>query len=1308
MKRIIFTFLLTLYTCASAMAQSLNTRPVISSPSGMYDDGLTVTCTFPEGCSGGRYWTSGGEICSTPYTAPITIDRDCTLSVAGTDASGRIITDVVSASYTIRRVTPPSYTTRPSEGRRSESFYVTRLVWSHVGEATLDLSDFRQGGSRYGQDVVTLSDADGRTLATGDVNSLWIDGRNTYKIYFYRNYEQTRPGIYTITIAGGIFCLDGVVREAPIVLQYEVSDESPAPEFSPAEGTYEGSVTVSISYPTDGSAFYPLYKLGGERRPRAYNGPFTLTETTTVEAYGMDDAMTSTTPSATATYVITPAPPTPQTLEAPTIVRDDATKFHLTGPADATLKWWIDDRMSTARLYTAPFTLTTARRISAVAYTSDGISPTVHLDLPDLIPTRIDYGTLTLVTPLIAETAHLRGLSANGRYAVGYTGNDTSSRGFIWDLESDDMAYAQTPYINQLWSVADDGTAFGWRTREVEVDETAGDDAFFWGAFSDGSWTEMTADEWATLTGASTLSHIPSGYPAATHVSSNGEWAILGDAYRYHVTTGKIEALPSTRTSSSSPRPEVLTAIANDGLIFGTYDPTLLSPESGTGLVYTLDGRWRDVADWLYDTYGVIPPDDFALTAVCAVTGDHTTLLCHTRRRSMSTADAFTRGLVLRIDTQIAHLAPVAVSARQIPGLETIRVSWSAPVSGAADIVSYTLLRDGTAIATLDAGIFCYYDDDVTSGATYTYALTAEYADGSSSAFSREAIIQCDLVSHLPVHDLNTRRIGLADLMAEWQAPLFTMPRLQYFDESIDHYAFGTGIYSAEFGVRFSADDLAPFRDSQVRTFQFIPTGPQRAYTLNLYHGRTGKSIDYDTRPYYTQEIDPATLHYGAVNTIILDTPQDLPAEGDLFVSLLIETAGNDNMLGVSYEGFRSGYTDLCRIVGVHSQMVAISQNSSVATELVLPLGLGLSDEAGFAANVVSEYDVTLDDTPVATTTSLRQRFSSLAPCLHTIGVTARYLDGRTSIPVTTTVDLIPDEEAYAAITPRVAPQEDHTALITWDAPRDDDRTLMHWGDLTPSGGWEMARGSSCYVATVAFPATMTAPYAGEYAITDVFFCPLADVLFYLTIENPDGEQLAYAAPTSVKVGEINTFRLNEPLVVDPSMTYHVAAYAVTAEEGTCAVAYDSSGHWQNGYSNLINYGQGNSTLADFVQYDQHPNWILGMVLRETDAALLPVEGYQVRLGDEVLTPSLIQEESFTTPTLADGDYTVSIDVAYANGPFVPGAATSFSMDITGVRPITLTVQPGTRLFDLSGRRTGTHGTRGLHIDSDGRKAIIH
>lgn len=1375
--RILTTLMLTVLVGLSAIAQTLNVVPKMQPESGTYDDKVVVECSFPEGCAGGKYWINGGEFSAKTYDGPIALEYDCSVSCAGVNEAGRIITDVVTKEYTINRVTPPTYVVSPKEGIRKESFYVTKLTWEHVGRVDLDTKAYNESGSLYGQKLVWITNEAGATIASSGGNGLWMDGLNSYKAYIYKNYDIQTLGKYQLHIAKNVFTIDGVLYDKEIVLNYEVSNGNTSPEFSPAEGEYYGPLTVIINYPEDGSAFYKFYKINGAKA-KQYSDPLVINETSTIEAYGMDEGFSAYTPTVKATYTIKTKDPEPEKLPTPTIHRSGNT-ITISGPEGATLKYWLNDKMSTAAIYTAPFEVTENGRVSCVAYNDVSKSNTANYTITGFNVDRGDLGEQVLITPVALETMHMRAISPNGRYAAGFLGSDTSSSGLIWNLASDKQEYQSTIYINQLWGVSNDGTAYGWRTRTQEVSEDMTDADLLWGICKNGIWTEkpagmvtenITADgklfgsksgrpalyDFATesytyynITGAqsghitamSDDNTVAGGYvivdgqrvpaiwqgtdnitilsdaigchnPGITDISGNGKWAIVGQDFRLNVATGDMEHMISmTSRYHNTTNPEVLTAIADDGTIFGAYDGSLMGTGYGTPLVYTIDGRWRSFSDWLRDEKD-LTISGYYVTSIAAVANGHDTFLFHGMRLLDISEDAFTRGIVLNINTQVKHLAPVALKAEHMNGMNVIKLSWDKPLNEAYKVSKYIVRRNGTELATTDNNTFAYYDNTVESDVEYTYTISAKYNDGVESNETEEVKISFSLKLETPIHDLNLYRIGLNDVKLTWQQPVTAMPKLQYFDEAAEAFAFGTAGWDSEWGIRIPASDLKIYEGQVIRLFQFLPVLRQNGYTLNLYHGDNTKDGAYDAEPFYTQEIDPSTLNYGSVNTIALTTPQALDTSRDLYIALLINNTGNDGMLGVSYEGFKAGYTDLCRVVGApgFDTMMPMSKVSSTKTELVLPLGVVVASDATSDAVMLNNYIVKDNGEVVGTSNIPQIRIDNVSDGTHVFDVIAAYNNGKSSEPVSVSLDMQKNENAYIPVDDvNITVNDDNTVTLKWEAPLDEDRSYIHYGDMTPSWAWDIARGIDAFTAISSYSADLTAAYADDYEIVGMYYYPMADVSFALSIEDDFGAELAYVVPDDVVFNEINIVPLETPLTVDGGKTYLLKVDVSDAYSGCRALAFDSTNKWRNGMSNLIDYGYGMTTIAEFLQVGETPNWLMGLVVRQKNAKPLPLEGYDVRIDGTIVNSSAVTATSYTTEAIAKGNHTANVDVIYTSAVTKQGADNDFrvSKEIDGILDINADGTDNALVYDLQGRRVIRNAAgQGLYIVSGKIKAV--
>lgn len=1313
---------MTLLAAVSVYAQTptLSTVPTMSPAGGTFDGKVKVGCTFPEGCEG-VYFVNGGEIVAKSYTDSIVVDRSVNLSIAGVNSQGRIITDVVTHSFQISHTAPPKVVAEPAEGIRETSFYVTRLSWENVMEAKLDLEAFKgETSSRYGEAVVWLTNEQGELLAAGDYNAIWKNGLNSYKAYIYKNYTQP-VGHYTLHIAGGIFILDGVRYEEELELQYEVCSASSAPVFTPVSGTYAAPLSVTISYPTDGSAFFGLYKLNGGS-PKSYNGPIVLNESATIEAYGVNEDFDQETRHVTATYQIT-APIVVDTLAAPVVSRSGNTLM-LSAAQGATIKYWFDDRMQGAAHYTSAISINGNCKLSCLAYDGTRVSRVTDYVVKDMPANRGEKGELVLKTPADLEEMHLQQISENGRFAVGYIGQSDASRGFIWDLSSDVITYPTQAYVNQLLSISNDGTAYGWRMTTLDIAEQVADEDLLWGTCKEGVWTaqptgmtvsgispegilmgsvagrpalyNLSTRSFEYLAGTGTVESVSgemaAGYYTSNGVkhpmlwkngaeldkfdwiegsatlSTNGKWVLLGNSYRYCTDTQLCEYIISTGfLYPDEPRPENLRGIFDDGTCYGTFDETRLSPDKGIAVVYTTDGVWRALGEWMYQTHH-FELDGYKLTSARSALGNQHQILLHATSVANPIEEPFTRGVSISFDTQIHHMAPTAVNAVQMPGELCVKVSWKAPLCDASQVNGYKILRNENVVAEVNANVFEYLDSEVLPEKCYTYTLVACYKDGKSSAMSYGSSVVCSATSHLPIRNLSMRQVGYNSLKLSWKNPLNTLPRLQYFSDEAESYAFGIADFNSEWAVRIPATELAYYAGQSIRSFQFLPTGRQLGYEMRLYAANAEGTLDL----LYSQNIDPEALQYGSVNNIMLDEAVEVPASGDLYVALYVVTAGNGDILGIQYDGFRRGYTDLCRIEDIYEDFISIANESSTRTEIVLPLGVCICSEEQLLGGIVDYYEVT-EGTDTLCTEKLSVMLPGVADGDHTYSVRAIYRDSQASVSSDLQLTMQSNRNALVGIdSVRVDFVDEHRSHISWDAPLDDDPNLVHWGDLTPSEGLPMPQNIEYFVAAAIYPNTLTADYGSDYEITAMWFYPTSEALFVLALDdaNLDGKNIfATKVPTSLQLNTINYVKLDEPIQIDPSVNYRLSIDVFGVEPGMSALAYDSSNHWTDGFSNIIMYAGTYATLADVVSIDEHPNWLMGIEVRRRNSPELDVKGYDVILDGETVSSQQTATEWLSSP-LTDEFYTLQIDVTYADGTLIEGEPITLYTDGVGIETL--------------------------------------
>ena len=175
-----------------------------------------------------------------------------------------------------------------------------------------------------------------------------------------------------------------------------------APVFTPAEGTYTTSVTVTLACETEGATIY--YTLNDTDVQNEYATPLTFTETTTIYAFAEKNSIRSAVVSAT--YTITDM----ETVATPTITPDGG-NFEITvdvtlacETADASIYYTLDGTDPTAESipYTEALTLTETTTIKAIAIKENmqnsAIAEATFTKLEPAVP--VNYTRITSLSQL--------------------------------------------------------------------------------------------------------------------------------------------------------------------------------------------------------------------------------------------------------------------------------------------------------------------------------------------------------------------------------------------------------------------------------------------------------------------------------------------------------------------------------------------------------------------------------------------------------------------------------------------------------------------------------------------------------------------------------------------------------------------------------------------------------------------------------------------------------------------------------------------------------------------------------------------
>lgn len=245
--------------------------PTFSPAGGTYAATQTVTLAADTSNAVIHYTTDGSTpMASSPvYSGPIAVTSATTITAMAT-APGFINSDVSSAAYVLQAA-PPAFS--PAGG-------------TYAAAQSVTLSDATPSAAVY-------YTTDGSTPTT--LSNL---------------YSGTSIPVTSTTTINAIAIAPGFNNSTVSSAAYTILTPASAPTFSPVGGTYNAVQSVTLSDSTQGSAIH--YTTDGSTptaSSKTYNGPISITTTTTINAIAIATGFTNS-PIASATYTLQAATPT--------------------------------------------------------------------------------------------------------------------------------------------------------------------------------------------------------------------------------------------------------------------------------------------------------------------------------------------------------------------------------------------------------------------------------------------------------------------------------------------------------------------------------------------------------------------------------------------------------------------------------------------------------------------------------------------------------------------------------------------------------------------------------------------------------------------------------------------------------------------------------------------------------------------------------------------------------------------------------------------------------------------------------------
>lgn len=620
---------------------------------------------------------------------------------------------------------------------------------------------------------------------------------------------------------------------------------------------------------------------------------------------------------------------------------------------------------------------------------------------------------------------------------------------------------------------------------------------------------------------------------------------------------------------------------------------------------------------------------------------------------------AAVRSAIIKFDVDETSYTPV-VTASAIEGMNTAKIEWTTPV-GTEGITGFNVYRDGEKIASVGADVSMYLDKSLEKKA-YTYGVTMVRAEGESKMSETTSVIIEERKSESP-QSVFVRQKGFNNAYISWKEQKSNLLTRGYTDintANVQGFGVNADNLSFETAIRFSKNDVAALEGCKLTKVNFFPASTQKNWTLNIYtYDETGTTL----KSLYSKPISQE-LKFGELNTIVLDTPLELPA-GELIVGIgvTVEKA-SQNVFGMDYGKAELRFSDLIRLAD-EKDFYSISEISSSQGYLYHTSWLMnvIFAPEGAAADIddLKEYAVTADGEVVLTTNDFEAIVTSIPEGEHEIGVKAIYKNGTESDIAAVTQNIAVNDSYLPAVenlAVRFSDTKDMT--VSWLQPQEKEQKYVSYAGETQSlGSIIVPSGYSNIQIAAEYSPSMFKSYKG-YKVKSFRFYPIADGLFTAWIYK-DNKLVAEQPVENYNLGEWNSVDLAEPITIEEGSTYRLVIDCFDVEGGKEVIAADTKPVYA-GKGDLYSFDAETYSSASADSGIKH-NFMIGMTLEDTNSLPVPVSGYDVKIdgvkaNGETLTTTQFAH-SFTEADTKE--HTVSVVTFYElTSKSVEGAATVF------------------------------------------------
>lgn len=757
---------------------------------------------------------------------------------------------------------------------------------------------------------------------------------------------------------------------------------------------------------------------------------------------------------------------------------------------------------------------------------------------------------------------------------------------------------------------------------------------------------------------ASYLNYESDGpFNLAQEISPNGKYILVDNSSIYDVEQKTLTNIISNKGFWSA----TFYGITDNGTVVGYVQESMNAQPYGT--VYK-DGTFYNINSYLKERGAQL--DQYLLYDVIGISSDEKTFLVMAYDL-VSEDDNLP--LVIKLDENITTREPVSLKATQMEGLEACKLRWSAPLVNAEAVTGYNIYRDGTRLnaGTVDADAFFYVDETVSMGETYSYTVRAVYASGESADSEASVVEMAERELSAP-NGLYALQAGLNSVRLFWNRPSSNLVGLKYFDESDEVQEFGGGTYNFEAAIRIPAEELAYYKDMQITGFTFYPMSRQNSWTVSFYTGE-------DCELLYSETIDADDLQYGVENNLTLKQAVAIPEGEDLTMGIKVDVTGYGgyDVIGAIDGKMVRGCSDLIRRpdngeTSFYSLYDSAQESENGAYDLYTTWPMSILVDPGNVSDEVSEYRITENGSQIGITQELKYVKKGLADGTYTYGVTAAYADGSVSPAASVEITVAQNMDVYKAVSGVKATVDGTKLTATWQAPVDNDETLITYATGNYSGGLVGSSDNqySYYVGTT-YSGDKLKGYDG-YLINGFRFYPLADADFRFILRVDDVQVAEQSVGTNYVTGSWNTVLLDEPVVIEPGSEYFLIldCYDVTPERAP--LGYDDQ-LVVSGVSDLYSVDEGETFTAVSEEMSGVGNWMMGLLIGSEEADELPVNGYNVRIDNEQVNAELLKETVYEHEfsNEEEGTHRLNVDVMYDVVGEKQGDAVFFTISSTGI-----------------------------------------